>query len=304
MAEFVGVKSFMDVWKSGSFKRDALLFERIATPGLHLLREAHKILPAEQITDESQIYYAEMDWLEENGVIFEPDRLADYQLLNKSEEYKWYVEKESSLMDQVVKLTEENVSEEDAKVMGRILAAAHLNSRHTAIMLRDTQGMDAYPLFAGTPVPLIAPNTKESPVVRILLKNLPVPDDSVSWEQITDYRADPASKGKFIDLRNWMHEVARSELTPIEIEQKIEYLMSQYQRHMNIHKMKTTSGIIETSLVTTAEFAENLVKMKLGNAAKALFAFKQRRIELLEKELTAPGHELAYVLKTQRAFSK
>jgi hypothetical protein len=38
--------------------------------------------------------------------------------------------------------------------------------------------------------------------------------------------------------------------------------------------------------------------------AKNLFAFRERRIALLEGELTAPGSEVAYIVKANERFSR
>lgn len=133
-------------------------------------------------------------------------------------------------------------------------------------------------------------------VVQIVLNALPIPDNSTPWEQVVDYRSDPDSRDKFLDLRNWMSEVSRAKLTPIEIGQKLEYLLSQYKRHMGIHKIKTKTGTLEMLLTTTAEIPEEVLHLKPSKAIKALYAFKHRRIALLEGELTSPGNEVAYII--------
>ena len=88
--------------------------------------------------------------------------------------------------------------------------------------------MDAYAVLSTT-IPSsdsrVAPSSGE--VLQIALNALPVPDESTPWEQIIEYRSDEDSRHKFLDLRNWMSEMARSELTAVEAEQKLEYLISQ-----------------------------------------------------------------------------
>ena len=115
-------------------------------------------------------------------------------------------------------------------------------------------------------------------------------------------RADPDSKAKFLALRNWISETIRSNLSPTEIAEKLEYLLSEYQQHLTLHKMKATSGMIETVVVSGAQIAENLVRVKFSEIAKMPFAAKHRKLALFEGELTSPGHELAYILKTQEVF--
>jgi hypothetical protein len=175
-------------------------------------------------------------------------------------------------------------------------------TRFLSIMLREKKGVDAYPVLASQ-IPLAheSPATKND-VVQIILESLPLPDDSTPWEQIIEFRNDPDSYNKFVDLRNWMSEVARAALSPAEIEEKLEHLLRQFQRHMEIHKMKTNMGTLETILVTTGEVIENFATLKIGQGAKALFAAKQRKIALLEGELTSPGSEVAYIVKAREAF--
>jgi hypothetical protein len=176
-------------------------------------------------------------------------------------------------------------------------------ARTLSAQIREINASDAYPILptlSRSPTPNAA--TKND-VVQIVLKAMPTPDESVSWEQIIEYRNDPDSAGKFWGLRNWMNEVAKSSLSATEIEDKLEYLMYQYQQHINLHKLKTNTGTLETVIVTGAEILENLMKVNWGKIAKGLFALKHRQISLLECELNAPGKEVAYIIKARNIFS-
>ncbi|MET0650747.1 MAG: hypothetical protein ABW208_29410 [Pyrinomonadaceae bacterium] len=99
-----------------------------------------------------------------------------------------------------------------------------------------------------------------------------------------------------------MSEVARAKLPPLEVEQKLEYLMRQYRRHMKLHRMKVNVGVLETTVVTSAELFENFVKFKWGKLAQGLFSFRQRKVALMEGELNSPGSEIAYVIKSRETF--
>lgn len=96
--------------------------------------------------------------------------------------------------------------------------------------------------------------------------------------------------------------MARAELTPAEVEEKLEYLIDQYQQHMKLHRMKTNVGTLETVVTTSAEVLGDLFSFKWGKAAQALFALKRRQVALLEGELTAPGNEVAYIVKARERF--
>jgi hypothetical protein len=141
-------------------------------------------------------------------------------------------------------------------------------------------------------------------VIQIVVNALPIPDDKTSWEQILEFRSDPDSFSKFLALRNWINEVARNQLTPLEVKQKLEYLMDQHRQHMKLHRMKTNAGALETAVVSAAEVVEDLVKIKWGKIAKGLFTFRQRKIALLEGELKSPGSEVAYIIKAQEAYQQ
>lgn len=175
--------------------------------------------------------------------------------------------------------------------------------RSVSIELRELYQVEAYPLLSNVSLSPIKSQGEKTDVIQIVLKSLPIPDDLTSWEQIIEYRSDTDSQHKWLDLRNWMGEVARGELTPVEVEEKLEYLISQYQRHMKLHKMKANQGVTQTILVSSAELAENFIKFKWGQIVKNLFSIKQRNIALMEGELTSPGSEVAYIIKAQESFS-
>lgn len=99
-----------------------------------------------------------------------------------------------------------------------------------------------------------------------------------------------------------MSEVARAELTPAEVEEKLEYLIDQYQQHMKYHRMKTNVGTLETIVTSGVEVLGDLVSFKWGKAAQALFSLKRRQVALLEGELTSPGREIAYIVKARESF--
>jgi hypothetical protein len=141
-------------------------------------------------------------------------------------------------------------------------------------------------------------------VMTIVIEALPTPDSSVPWEQILDYRSDPDSRGKFLALRNWMNEVAREGLTPLELEEKLEWLLFDYKRHLDLHKLKTQVSRLETIVITAAEVLENATKLNFGKLAKGLFSLRQQRIDMLESELTLPGSEVAYIFEANELFRR
>jgi len=96
----------------------------------------------------------------------------------------------------------------------------------------------------------------------------------------------------------------KAQLPPREVEEKLEWLIYDYQRHLNLHKLKYRMGNFEAILTIGSELLENLVKINWGDAAKLLFELKRRRIELMEAEMKSPGAEVAYIVKSREQFAR
>lgn len=275
MREFVGVRAERDVLFYHSLKRDALLFKRIivATPGIrHFLNDFLRTFDPPPYN-----FLDDLDWLFEKGIVVELEE----------------IEKKTS-----------HVFLSNLDESRRHLA---LYSQHfLRSVCVELQGLnyDAYPILYEDFLSLEEITAKKSDVVQIIVNALPVPDDTIAWEQIIEYRDDPATEGKFLALRNWMNDIARAKLPPNEIQEKIEWLLYDYQRHLHLHKMKSNASAFETIMVAGAELLENLVKLNWGTVAKGMFSLRHRKIALLEKEMTAPGSELAYVFAARRRFGE
>jgi hypothetical protein len=54
--------------------------------------------------------------------------------------------------------------------------------------------------------------------------------------------------------------------------------------------------------VGTAEALEDLAKIKWGKLTERLFT-RHRKVDMLEAELSAPGREIAYVVKARKSFA-
>jgi hypothetical protein len=98
--------------------------------------------------------------------------------------------------------------------------------------------------------------------------------------------------------------MASGELTHLEVSDKLENLVSCYDRALTLEKMSRTTGVVETLLVTTAEIAESLVTFQWSKAAKTLFDVRRKQIDLMKAEMTLPGREVAYIVKARERFGK
>lgn len=308
MREFVGVTSLIDIIVASEnkpcfLKQQALMFNRIAIPSLNAyLTEIKKRQHYKQLPD----YLAEVEWLLEEEIIFEPDYICAHQGLVSDDEYKIYSEELSRRIERINESTRglrRNSKRYKQALVPNGIIGVQCETRLASIQLRELNKLDAYSVFHLPFEPLQKPQASKSEIIQITLGALPEPDELTSWEQIIEYRRDADSQGKFLALRNWMSDIAKASLTPAEIEEKLEWLVYDYQRHLKLHKLKTNNGALETILITGAEILENIVKFNWSKAAKAMFSFKHRQAALMEGELNSPGNEVAYILKTRERFS-
>jgi hypothetical protein len=300
MSEFVGVKNSFDFMNFGEcvpsiLKREAIILDRIAVNDLGVLVKDDKdspVLPEQATRD--------VRWLYEQGILFNPNVPIKTPRPDLSPQFQKYASFANEVYNKVEELHTQISFDQIKYLYEMSMIAAQGETRAVCLYLREVEQVDACLAFSH----VCHPEGQTRGVLDIVLTQLPMPDDTVSWEHILEFRSDPDSYSKFLALRNWMNEVARAKLTPIEIEQKLEYLIDQYWRHMQLHKMKANAGVLQTAIVSTAELIEDLVKIRWGKMAKNLFAFRERRIALLEGELTAPGSEVAYIVKANERFSR
>jgi hypothetical protein len=315
--EFVGIRLPSELVLSPSFKREALMFSRVGILNLDKVLD----FASKQSGGRLGHLKGELEWLLEHDVIFDPARESGGREVS-DEEYAELLKLENlarkeagGKVPQADKELErrglgfwsairqkDDLSFQLADAVTAGLSAEIYGARRECIRLRLLHRMDAYPVLILRDVLSLNEKSDKNEVVKIALESLPIPDESTPWEQIIEYRNDPDSKSKFLALRNWMSEVARSKLTPAEVEERLEYLMDLYQNHMRVHRMKTNAGVLETLVTTGTEFMGGLLSSRWGKAAQALFSLQKRKVALLEGELLSPGREVAYIVKARGQF--
>lgn len=144
----------------------------------------------------------------------------------------------------------------------------------------------------------------KSTCLGVILKNLP----KIDFEQ-TDFRQflNFIKNDETIKLRrrlfNWQNEISRDKLSAIEIQELLATRLDDYKTWIDTAKMKHSTRNLESVLIIFFEVAENLVRLKPSKAVKALFDFRKRELDLTQKELNAPGRELAFIHNAQEVFS-
>jgi hypothetical protein len=270
-----------------NLKREALLFDKLGYRNLPSLL-AIDFLPEHKKAELGQLY--------KRGLIVDVDIAYD-ECLEKDpamarlqERINQYQEEHHIDPHARPKYTTAAKKVEDAQL--RLIAA-----QQSAI-----GEIQASPLFNDNSDYEAAFSNGKAQVLEIVLNAMPEPDATVPWEQISEFKADSEARAKLLGLKVWISEVTHSKLTPLEIAEKLEWWLQEYERHLRFHRMKVNHATFETVVTVGAEVIEDVFKFRLSKLTKLLFSANHRELELLEAEMRAPGKQLAYIFAAKQAF--
>lgn len=187
-------------------------------------------------------------------------------------------------------------------ILDSMVASNDFLIRAETMKLERVEGYYAIPILAGKNSFALDEGDKKVDVVQLVVNQMPFPDDDVPWEAIVDYKLDKDSRSKLLGLRNWISEISQTTSTAHEIEDKLEYLIDQYEKHLIFHKLKYRKGTLETLITSGAEIIENIAHLQFSKLVQFPFRLRNQRLSLMEEELKAPGRELAYIAKLSNQF--
>jgi len=141
--------------------------------------------------------------------------------------------------------------------------------------------------------------SSQATVLEVVLSKIPIPDEKVSWDKIIDYRKDPDTAAKFNAIRVWMQDISRQNYSKNEISDRIDHLLHEYEQHLKFHKLKYTHGNFRVFMTTLAEIVEGLVTLKFSKVTETIFSLSEKKLDLFEAEMSAPGREIAYISKAK-----
>ena len=198
-----------------------------------------------------------------------------------------------------------NVVEDMLSISERNDLAIAVFPRPYSIALRRG-GINAFPILETYSQIAKAFPSGTAPVLEVVLKSMPIPDDETPWEAIIEFRNDPESMKRLRRLRVWVRKFANAATATSlpEMKEEIEVLLDEYEEHMKLHLMKVNKGATESLVTVAGKVAEDLVKVKWGELAKLPFILKERKISLLEAEAKAPNRELAFISMARSRFSR
>ncbi len=290
MNKTAGIKppSNLDDKLLGELKQLVLLFDLIGIPQLNKLIETFKTHHKPSCSH----YYLldELDYLQQQGLLFTTMDKSGIVLKNDCDI--------PSIGKEFKELSDIITNGSDYEL------ALEAGARLSCLMLNNeavTRDFYSLPLIKRLKLPTADP-INQTDVINLIVERMPIPDNKTPWENIIEFKTNPDNVGRFFGLRNWVNKAVRSGLSVAEIHDELEFLLYQYQKSLELHKIKHQSGILHTIVVGTAEMVENVLKLKFSNIAKGLFSAQQSKADLLLAELTAPGNELAYIYKAREEF--
>jgi hypothetical protein len=305
---------FYFAWRnnySASLKQQSLLFDQIGILRLRELREVmNSILDLEgneinAIKPFLQSFISDTEWLEEKGIVFEPKietEITQENLINILQTNS-IIASEIRNLNKILKdkLSNQRLESplnkiKDKKVTDGILL------RMMSLMMGIKPNISVVTTLPIEEYTQKIPDINPIDLVQVIIKKLPLPDGTTPWEKIIDYRRDPDNQNNLLALRRWIRKASIQNLSRNEIEEEIEWLINEFQRHMKFHKMKANTETLEVLVKVPFEILENLVKLKLSKIPEPFFALKKRQLMLMEAEINAPGKELAYIIKSREAF--
>ncbi len=178
-----------------------------------------------------------------------------------------------------------------------------LSLRDSNVWMNLNEECEVYPLIDKfTSIKEI--ESKKQIVLKNTINKIPMPRPDVAWESIFEFKNDKDSFGSLLGLKCFINEMSKSNLSLSEIDEKTEYLLYKYEKALELHKIKSSSSILEMLIVGSAELIENVAKLKFGKIAKGLFKIGKSQIELMDLELKAEGSELSYLSKIKKNFGK
>ncbi len=317
MSKLIALKSgtheiLSDAWLSdfSNLKQEALLFDQI---GIYKLGKFYKTLTETQgifsklypnLSNKIDTIIMELEWLRQTGVVTElrMEEELHSQIIEEFERKapSQMFEDAKKLLKKIIEIqTSDLINSEDEAERISLKREQHFALlRLMSIVIETTQGVTAVTTVPYTEYSRELPNSRKSSVTQIAINKLPLPNNETPWEQIIDYRNDPENRKNLLNLRRWIRKISIESPSPAEIEEEIEWLMNEFQSHMNVHKMKANTEVLEVIVKAPLE----LLGLKFSKIAEPLFVLKKRQINLMEAELNAPGREMAYIIKARDTF--
>jgi hypothetical protein len=163
-------------------------------------------------------------------------------------------------------------------------------------------GADAVANLRDLPRLQLVSNDRFQRTLHAILTRLPSPAEDVSFDQLFDFRQDEDARRRLIELRHWFLKLVRTDITKRELEDELDYLLHEYETHMQHHRMRFRYSALGCLLLASAEVLDNLIRFKFRPVVDQILKIGEQKLEMLSVERAAPGREVAYIAEAARRF--
>jgi hypothetical protein len=139
-------------------------------------------------------------------------------------------------------------------------------------------------------------------VLQYVLRQVPIPRANVPLQELLSFRADQGNRASLSRLQRWITEQSGKTKGPAELEDSFLSAYDDYRRAIALLDNKYLTTSLGLVVSVGAEVVDNLLRVKWGSAAKAVFSWRKASLERQAEEAKAPGNELAYLAALERAF--
>lgn len=285
-----------------SLKRELLLVDQIGIVGL----EAHRL-----DLDRDQVLWAptpiDLDFLEQSGLItnidleFNAEVVRDREITEALGDARWETAEGQAALERMQDKTRNSTLEALNEWSRRAMTSRAHVCRALAIQLRRTASIDAVSLLPVPSADIDRPASRVE-VLRLILDVLPMPDDSVPWEAIIDFRSDVESLRRLKALRVWSSELARGQYKLFEAREKLEHLLSEYVAALAKHRLGTTTGRLEIVTTLAADLSNDLASFGIASLVKTAVALRQDYVKTIG-DTDIPGRDISYVVSAHARFA-
>ncbi|WP_156169831.1 hypothetical protein [Sphingobacterium sp. IITKGP-BTPF85] len=279
-------------------KRDLLLYDKVGMLNVDNLIEGlfqYKQYPVFRNT------LNEIEFLVKNELFIELKQLAvpfsnsGTALINKDD---------LGLADMTMKLKSAMQDEKDTDKRDELYWKHDiLNTRLWCNIINDNnESVFTVPSLIDTSTFEISGTTKQK-VYSIIHKLIPLPSNETPWEKIIDFRNDEDSKLKLLALKNWINEL-HDGVKANELEDKINYLFSQYSESLRRHKINSRLSTFKTIVNAVPTALTEIIRLRFGKAIDAFFSIAEQEVNFTKfnERNSLKGNELAYISHTKSKF--
>lgn len=178
----------------------------------------------------------------------------------------------------------------------------NLLMRRNIALLRELGYRDS--VVAGQLKEHNADDPTTSAVWKIVIAEMPLLNIQVSWKDVLDFRSEEQTQHLSRGLRRWVRKTVSENLSPAQVEDEVRYLVSEYEKQIQIAGMKTDIAALEFVIPPDAHIDGQMVEQNFSRLSGFATIIQNRKLELLEAEIKATGRELALIPKLRKRFEE